>query len=81
VMKQFCQIFRAYIMNRRHRPLAFLYNFTAFRCVPALLPSRVSQRRPARNPLSKSSMFMIAGTTIYFLLSQLTPLDNETRKD
>jgi hypothetical protein len=47
----------------------------------ALLPSRVFQRRPVRKPLSKSSMFTIAGTTIYFLLSQLNSLDNETHKD
>jgi hypothetical protein len=28
VMKEFCQIFRAYIMNRRHKILAFLYDFS-----------------------------------------------------
>jgi len=82
VMKEFCQIFCAYVMNRRHKILAFLCDFSEL--LDACLPCcRIGffQRSPARNPLSKSSMFTIAGTTIYFLLSQLNSLDNETRKD
>jgi hypothetical protein len=72
VMKEFCQIFRAYVVNRRHRPLTFLCDFTEL--LDACLPCcRIGlfQRSPVRNPLSTSSMFTIAGTTIYFLLSRL----------
>jgi len=80
VMKEFCQIFRAYVMNRRHKILAFLYDFSE------LLDARLTccespviswfapglfQCSPVRNPTSESSTFKIAGTTIYFLLSQL----------
>jgi hypothetical protein len=40
------------------------------------LPTQTGQKTT-----QQKRMFTIAGTTIYFLLSQLNSLDNETHKD
>jgi hypothetical protein len=39
------------------------------------------QTQTGQKSTQQKQMFTIAGTTIYFLLSQLNSLDNETRKD